>query len=716
MTIIFCLVSLIAAALPMPDPGTTPVNAVDFQIVRDLALRKAQAEWPGSRLGTVIPCVDETGATAAYMFHFRTDGREFPDQDQVRADVLADRERLTVNTSVRDWRSAYSFILASARYDRPPFVFYGYGSSEFYAIGEKALRRAREVLGPGARLTRVYFIECRTFLEFGNTAGEHVVYSNYFEQTWYSRQAFADEVVRHRTGLAGMDGYDAAEIARVHRQEWEEALTRDFTDFTEYHVPQVNRAPFYDWSYGCTPTSGAMVLGYIDRTQNYGRLVDYYWQRWDGIEGQTDWQIPNIQRECAIAMYTDTVNRGGTYVSNIASGLRNAANGNDNNYSFSVTEQYGSSSNDWAWSTITSEIGSGCAFIWSAMWESHSLACFGYRTPEKDVYVHNTWWAPAVWWHYSGNNQSHIASPHPAGGDVRRCDLTYPLGDTFYSSTGRGEMLQVGDTANVTWNNYGNPGTKVDIEISLTGGRTWQGLASDVSDNGSYKWYVSPSLPVCESVRLRLKQYNGATYTAGDASFGNFYVNREPLAPVFLGPPNGQQIFSPPVVLTVDSLYKGDSLDFRLVYGSDTLLRHKTTDWRCPVPDTMFVYGRSYKWTCRAYNQYGWGKFGTQWSFWVRFYTGVSEERPRPVRPGLVVSGVNPMGRELWFEVAGHEPGARLVIYDALGSVVQELSADRARVSWDLRDQSGRLQPVGLYFVQLLGTAKTATAKFVLLD
>ncbi|MEO0081470.1 MAG: hypothetical protein ABIL25_04145 [candidate division WOR-3 bacterium] len=714
MMLVVSLASFLLTVLPLPEGGRTPVNAVEYQVVHDLVLRKAEAEWPGCRLGPVIPYLDENGATAGYMFHFRTDGQTFPDQEQVTLDVLADRERLTVNTDLTKWRSKYACILASASYDRPPFVYYGYGTSEYYAIGEKALARARQVLGSDATLTRIYFIECRTFLEFGNQAGDHVVYSNHFDETWNSRQAFVEEVSRRRQ-VAREHGYDPEAAAAVHEHEWQEALGRDFTDFTEYYVPNVDKAPFYDWSYGCTPTSGAMVLGYIDRTQNYGRLVDQYALRWDRIEGENDWQIPNTQRECAIAMNTDTVNNGGTYVSYIASGLRNAAQGNNNNYTCTVTEAYGSSGNDWAWSTITGQINGGYAFIWSAMWESHSLACFGYRTPEKDVYVHNTWWMPAAWWHYSGNNQSHVASPHMSGGDVHRLNIVYPVGDTFYNSNGRGEILQVGDTANVTWTSHGNPGTRVDIEISQNHGKTWQILAANLPDNGLYKWYVSPSQPASDSVRLRLRQYNGSTLTSSDASFGNFVITREPLPPKFLAPPNGQQIFAPPIVLVVDSLYSGDSLDFRLIYAGDTLVRRKTTSNTCPLPDSLFQYGKSYKWTCRAHNQFGWGQLGTPWSFWIRFSSGVSEQGLGAVRPGLRVKAVNVTG-EVAFEIAAAVPGSRLVIYNALGSVVRELAVTETRVSWDRCSDAGVRQAAGLYFAQLISGPGVATVKFILAE
>ncbi len=705
---------LVIAALGMPEWGATPPNAVDFGTVRQLVVRKAEAEWPGCRMGPVIPYVDETGTTVAYCFHFRTDGAIFPEQQEVTRDMLAERERLTVNTDLSRWKSKYSYILASARYDLVPIVCFGYGTSEYFAIGEEAQQRARAILGEEAFLTRIYFNGSRAFLEFGNSAGEHVVMSNHFERIWNSRESFREYVELGRAWERAQDWYNAEEIERIHRQEWDEVLRRDFTDFAEYYVPEVQRAPFYNWGYGCSPTAAAMVLGYIDRTQNYGRLVDHYWQRYDPVLKGMNYQNPNTQYECAVAMGTDTVNSGGTYMSAIPTGLRNAANGYGNNYSFTVNSTNGTSFNDWAWSTITSEINGGYPFVWSVTWEAHSLACFGYRT-DKYLYVHNTWWAPAAWWAHSGNGTSQVASPRPAGGDPRKLELIYPRGDTAYNRTGGGEVLQAGDTVNVIWNNFGNPGTSVTIDYSVTGGKTWQTLVSGIPDNGVYRWYVSPSLGVQESVRLRLKQYNGTTLTSGDGTISNFTIVREPLPPTFLKPPNGQQILTPPVVLVVDSLYRGDSLDFRVIYGTDTILRHKTTDWWYQIPDGVLIYGRSYKWTCRARNQFGWGRFGTLWSFWVRF-TGVNGEDAQRKVSALRVTAASPLKGKAVFRVSEPAVGYKLVVYDALGRVVRELAADQPEVVWDLRNYEGVRQSAGFYFVQLQGPVYAPTTKFILFD
>jgi len=708
---------VLAVAMPMPDAGATPPNAVPFATARQVALNRAAIEYPGARLGTVVPYVDEDGNAVAWMFHFRVDGKEFPRYEQVAADVQAERQTLTVNTDLSRWRSQYSHILVSARRDRAPVIRFGYGTSEYYALASRAQSRARQMLGPDAGLTRIYYVSPTTYLEFTNRAGKTAVFSQHFERTWDSREEFAGYVTEARAQLRQQYPGEDAAAAKHHSALWDRALDGKLGRFSEVFVPNIGLAPFYDWSYGCTPTSGAMVCGYVDRVQKSGRLVDWYVQRYDGVEGESDWQIPNVQRECAIEMNTDTT-FGGTSILFIANGLLQVGYNNDYN-GWAVTNVTGRTSNDWAWSTITSQINAGHAMIWSPLWEAHSLACFGYRTEDKYVYVHNTWWMPAEWWAHSGSDVSHVAAVTPDAGDARNIRLTYPLGDTFYNSTGRGEVLYVGDTVRITWES-GTPGTSVDIDVSTDGGATWQVAAADVADSGAYHWYIPPSIPTCDSVRLRVGQYSGSTLTSADGTFGCFHVLKEPVPPPQIAPPNGLPIPSDnlPVVLEVDSVRAAcDSIHFKLVQGLDTLLEQNGTTAHFLLPDSILKLNKIYKWIVRGRNQWGWGKWGTPWSFRV-VAAGAQEEKPSAVLPVFLVPAVSRLGAgSVQFDVRMAAPGSKLIVYDAFGSLIRELVvAQPSRLAWDMTDASGRKLAAGLYFARLAGGANQPSAKLVLLD
>ncbi len=685
--------------LPLPESGFQPPNAVEYSTVRDLALRKAAAEYPGARLGIELPYVDQTGATVAYSFVFRVDGNRMGSYDDVRADIFAERALLGPNTDLTGWRSKYAHVTVSARYDRRPILRYGYGAGEYWAVGAAALERARQALGDEARLTRLYFVHPVVYFEFEGTAGRRVVYSEHFERTWDSREAFAVEVERTIDNMKAIHGSDEARTAAIHFSEWQDALAADFSDYTEVFVPSVGRAPFYDWSYGCTPTSGAIVLGYVDRTQDYGKLVKWFAQRYDMVEGETDWQIPNTQRECAIGMGTDTT-RGGTSIYGISGGLQSV--GMANGYIFTMLDALGASWNDWCWDTIKMEIDAGRAHVWSALWAIHSLAAFGYREPQKDVYVHNTWWAPAEWWGHSGNDYAHVASPDPWGGNPRKLELLYPKGDTNYNGNGRGEQLYVGDTVIVRWASSGAPGTHVGIDLSLNGGKNWTVLDSAIPDNGQYRWVVGSELTRNDSARLRLRQYDGATMTSGDGSFGNFRILREPLPPPQLAPGNGLPVMNPPVVLIVDSARaRSDSFEFKVMYGTDTIMRQTGTSPRCSLAGYPFVYNRTYKWIVRGHNRYGWGDWTGTWSFRVLFQ-GLEEGRQVRELPLFEAPAVvRRSSGQVWFAFGQPEPGRELAVYDVRGALVRALAAEPAgRVAWDLTDAGGRRVMAGLYFAR----------------
>jgi hypothetical protein len=708
---------VLAVAMPMPETGTTPPNAVPFETVRNVALAWATTEFPGAKLGTVVPYVDENGNTVAWMFHFRTDGKAFPSFDQVAADVQAERQTLTANTDLSRWRSKYTHILVSARRDRAPVIRFGYGTSEYYAIAAKAQERARQTLGPDARLSRIYFLSPSTFLEFENPSGKTTVISEHFERTWDSREAFTGYVTQARAELRKQYPGEEEAAAKYQNSRWDHALDAKLGSLGEVFVPNYGLAPFYDWSYGCTPTSGAMVCGYVDRFQKSGRLVRYFYQRWDGVEGENDYQVPNVQYECAIAMHTDT-SYGGTNIYNVSNGLFQV--GYSNGYTaWSVTNVQGNSGNDWAWSTLTSEINAGHAMIWSALWQQHSLACFGYRTDDKFVYVHNTWYAPGEWWAHSGSDVSHVAAVSPDAGDERNIRLTYPLGDTFYNSSGRGEVLYVGDTCRITWES-GTPGTSVDLDVSTDGGRNWETAAADVADSGAYHWYIPPSFPTCDSVRLRVCQYNGSTLTSADGTFGCFHTRREPLPPPQIAPPNGLPIRedSLPVVLEVDSVKAAcDSIHFKLIQGLDTLMEQNGPQAHFVLPDSLLQLSKIYKWIVRGYNQWGWGNWSTAWSFRI-VPVGVEEEQPAVVAPAFSVPAINRFGSgSVQFDVRAAAPGSKLIVYDALGNVVRELVVVQpSRMTWDMTDATGRKLAAGLYFARLAGGATQPTAKLVLLD
>jgi hypothetical protein len=324
---------------------------------------------------------------------------------------------------------------------------------------------------------------------------------------------------------------------------------------------------------------------------------------------------------------------------------------------------------------------------------------------------------PAEWWEHSSYGNAHVAAVDPGAGDQHNIRLTYPIGDTLYNHAGAGEVLYVGDTCRIAWET-GTPGTKVDIDVSTDGGRNWQSAATAVADSGAYHWYIPPSIPSCDSVRLRLSQYNGSTLTSADGTFGCFHTLREALPPPQVAPPNGLPIQDgQPVVLVVDSVRAAcDSIHFKLVQGVDTLLQQNGPSAHCVLPDSLLQH-KTYKWIVCGRNQWGWGAWSTPWSFRI-VPAGVDEEKPAPVVTAFSAPAVNRLASgSVQFDVRMAAPGSKLIVYDALGNVIRELAVEQpSRLAWDMTDATGRKLAAGLYFARLFGGATQPTAKLVLLD
>ncbi|KPL00008.1 MAG: hypothetical protein AMJ91_05610, partial [candidate division Zixibacteria bacterium SM23_73_3] len=169
---------------------------------------------------------------------------------------------------------------------------------------------------------------------------------------------------------------------------------------------RITGVPDFDWSYGCSPTASADVLGYWD-ANGYPLLIDYYFTRWDPLEYEWDSNVPNVQQQLSWAMDTDSStggtslswamdtdsSTGGTSLSDIGPGCRSVCNhpAYENNYGFDDYTDY-----DQSLGYLINEIRSGYPAVWNVFshptYGNHSMCAMGWGPPDTTyICLHDTW-------------------------------------------------------------------------------------------------------------------------------------------------------------------------------------------------------------------------------------------------------------------------------------------------------------------------------------
>ncbi len=594
----------------IPQPGHPPDEAVSFKTVQEVCANLVRAYWPTVEPGPVIPYCDYDGATIAYMFHFRIDGKPFPaDYDQV---VREDREDINgfqhaPHVAPPSGKFRYAHVLVSARADRTPLIAWGEGLSEFYRTGLKAQSQAAGLLGDAHPvLCRMYFTWPVTYFVFEAAGRTIVMHANLVTQVRseadYVAACRVDETGREaeaRARLAQKGKTEADLLAEARRRcdrEWLRALSPR-QDLAPVYVLNYQKAPFYDWSFGCSPTSGAMLFGWFDEACHDGRLIDWHYQRWDTVQREMDYNVPNAQLELATSMSTDTMN-GSTGGASIGPGLYDAV-ARLNNYSATWFRWYYYETSNWCWDEVVATINAGCPVEWSAHpvgGGGHSLACFGYDAASSSFFVHNTWAPPGEFWHYTGGGaydwtQADYVSPNPLVNTY--VHIYNPVGDTGYNSNGHGATVHA-------W-------SRLPIILTATAGDSWKLYYSKLGGKpGSWVYWdkglghpttiykmVTDTL-ASDAARLQIVLYTAGQntpYSASDGLWGNFRIVAEaPPAPVLVWPYNNGFLHSKfPTMrpnLYLNAISYAREYDFQ--YYNDSLPSVVESGWQA---DTLFNVG-----------------------------------------------------------------------------------------------------------------------------
>ena len=405
--LILCLlVGLIFLSLPVYGGGSQHPDAlnqatqttgggetVPLELAKQAAISFAQVLSTQGQLGPVYTYYGVDGKPSVYVFVFSLKEASFPVETEILKKVasgwevyrqsqeISNLEGIKLGKRMITQEGDFLTIVVSARSELGPVVEYFYGLPIHYSAKEKALKIALDKMSKEkALLSQVVF--CSPFdIWFEFTSGDQKTYISPF----YFNSNTAEEVF-----LAYPMKITEEQKEKI-RSDWERIESGKGFDFNLDSF-RITGVPDYDWSYGCSPTAGADVLGYWD-ANGYDLLVDYYFNRYDPLEGETDYNVPNVQRELSIAMKTDSVTNGGTYLSDIGPGIRMVCNHPDygNNYGFSDYTDYDSSLG-----YLINEIRLGFPAVWNVFshptYGNHSMCAMGWGPPDTTyICLHDTW-------------------------------------------------------------------------------------------------------------------------------------------------------------------------------------------------------------------------------------------------------------------------------------------------------------------------------------
>lgn len=502
--------TLIMLLLMVNLASAQSIETVPFTTIKIIADRNAESLWGEVYPAEPIPYFGLDEEIIAWRLNYSI-GKPFPTNEQL---LIERKEFEAQGEKYAKWGSGkFGRLLVSARPDLPVIIETSACLSPEFAEAAKMERMLRKAFnGQAAEFEKAYYFD-------------------HFN-TWYKYRS--GNVVKYINlaptgGIIDQDEFEARRQQADYfikpgdfEEDWQkyrEGFTEN-TDAAKY-IPYYLMMPYYDWSYGCTPTAGAMLLGYWDATSmieswKYAGLVQYCYQRTDDIEGETDYNVANLQLMLALAMDTDTTS-GSTMPHMMDNGYKHVVN-DIMNYSFSVGTYY-----TLHWTRLTDEIDAGRPVHVDI--SGHSVCALGYNSSNNKVYTHYTWENEIV--SISRWSMLHLVTVHPGGSTGDAVMLQRPFGDPRYNRDGQGEEVYEGDFYEVDWAADKYLGTtSVDLFYSISGGLGWELIVEGAPNMGYYNWEVPTGIASNQCrVMIYLQDTEFAPYiAAADGSHGNFKI------------------------------------------------------------------------------------------------------------------------------------------------------------------------------------------------
>jgi hypothetical protein len=487
---------------------------IPLETVKAIADRNAQALWGYVYSAEPIPYYGFDDEIVAWRFNYAI-GKPFPKAEEL---ISACRVYYEAGETYQQWGGDdFGEMMLGGRDNMPVIIEYSQSLSQEYALGFEIERLATEMSDSNPTVTgKIYY------LDHFNTWHEHETGGERF----FVCASPTGGVLGEMDFLTKKNSEEPFIKPKNYKEQWtdyREGKTQTRSGTVLIQNPEL--MPFYDWSYGCSPTAAAMLFAWYDNRSlitphKYAYLVGHHFQRRDTLSNNNahwDYNVSNLQKSLAIGMETDTLT-GSTMPWNIDNGMKWAAN-TQRGYNFDVVNRYSSK-----WNRLKADINQGKPLL--AHIYGHSVTCVGYNESDEAVLTHYTHSPPN---HYKWINRDAIlmlTRVTHGGSKGAAIKLLTPYGDRRYNRTGEGERYREGNYAEIRWEADPVPGSMVRLAYSTDGGYNFTDIATGLPNTGVYDWLV-PYGVASNSCRVIARIYTpdmGGIIAGADGSWSNFRI------------------------------------------------------------------------------------------------------------------------------------------------------------------------------------------------